>query len=64
MRRLFVLILNFAVSCIKLISFTNRCDRLKECLEIERSEREGVETGLGTEVRASARSTYPTLISS
>jgi len=28
----------------------SRCDRLKECLEIERSEREGVETGLGAEV--------------
>ena len=54
MRRLFVLILNFTASCIKLLPLTNRCDRLKECLEIERSEREGVETGLGTEVRASA----------
>ena len=27
-----------------------RCDRLKECLEIERAEREEVEAGLGTEV--------------
>ena len=64
MLRISVHVLYFTVSCIKLIPFTNRCDRLKECLEIERSEREGVETGLGTEVRASALSSYPTLISS
>ena len=31
-----------------------RCDRLKECLEIERAEREGVEAGLGAEVRNSS----------
>ena len=54
MHRIFVHIPNFTVSCNKLIPFTNRCDRRKECLEIERSEREGVETGLGTEVQASA----------
>ena len=52
MRRIFIHVLNLTVSCNKLIPLTNRCDRLKECLEIERSEREGVETGLGTEVRA------------
>ena len=54
MHRIFVHVPNFTLSCIKLIPLTIRCDRLKECLEIERSEREGVETGLGTEVQASA----------
>ena len=34
-----------------LIFVLTRCDRLKECLEIERAEREGVEAGLGAEVR-------------
>ena len=34
-----------------LIFVLTRCDRLKECLEIERAEREQVEAGLGAEVR-------------
>ena len=34
-----------------------RCDRLKECLEIERAEREGVEAGLGAEVRSNSSRT-------
>ena len=37
-----------------LIVILIRCDRLKECLEIERAEREGVEAGLGAEVRCSS----------
>ena len=49
----------FFIILIVLILFVNniliviliRCDRLKECLEIERAEREGVEAGLGAEVR-------------
>ena len=28
-----------------------RCDRLKECLEIEREERHGMEAALGAEVK-------------
>ena len=37
-----------------LIFVLTRCDRLKECLEIERAEREQVEAGLGAEVRSSS----------
>ena len=46
-----IVVIIFFIVKIILIVVPIRCDRLKECLEIERAEREEVEVGLGAEVQ-------------